>query len=457
MIRKILGTFRKERDLTSEPIPKAIWLLALPMIISNMLHAAFNVVDMIWVGRLGAQALAAVAMSGTILMIVMFVMIGIGIGTTAMVARFVGAKEFGKADDVAMQSLIMGFFLSVVFAVVGYLISPSMLRILGASPEIVHLGTGYMQIFFLGVIVMFYMFLISAILQGAGDAATPMLVLGFAIILNFILDPLMIFGIGPFPRLGVNGAAWATVISEAIGSVIALEILLKGRSRVHVRLKKLKVDFSVMWRILKIGIPASTQMLLRGFMGLVLMAIVAGFGTFAIAAYGVGVRITMLAMMPGFALGGAAAALVGQNLGANKPERAVSSAWTTAGYYSVFMFIVTLIYLFFAPNIIAIFNTQPEVVKTGSEFLRIIAVGNIFIAVGLILGRAVSGAGDTFYPMVFTFIALWLVQIPLAYFLSRIPALGLRGVWIAILVAHLVMVVLNTIWFQMGRWKTKKV
>ncbi len=264
MIRKILSRFQKERDLTTGSISKAIWILAIPMIVSNLLQAAFNLIDMVWVGRLGVEALAAVAMSGTILMIVMFLMIGVGIGTTALVARFVGAKQYSDADNIAVQSLIMGFLLSFVFAVIGYLIAPSALKILGAEPVVLGLGVGYMRILFLGVIVMFYMFLISAILQGAGDAATPMLILGGSVLINIVLDPLLIFGIGPFPRMGVNGAAVATVIAEAIGSIIALEVLLRGRSRVHVRLKNLQVSWSAMWRILKIGIPSSTQMVLRG-------------------------------------------------------------------------------------------------------------------------------------------------------------------------------------------------
>ena len=243
MIKKLFFAFQKERDLTTGSITKGIFILAIPMILSNLLQAAFNLVDMIWVGRLGASALAAVAMSGQIIMVVMFVMIGIAVGTTAKVARAVGEKDRPKADNVAMQSLILGFFGSVIFAIVGYYLSPWLLEVLGAKPDVVMLGTGYLRITFIGVIVMFYGFLISAILQGAGDAATPMVILVVATLINIVLDPIMIFGLGFFPKLGVNGAAWATVISRAIGSVIALEVLLKGRSRIHVRLKYFKIDW----------------------------------------------------------------------------------------------------------------------------------------------------------------------------------------------------------------------
>jgi putative MATE family efflux protein len=457
MIKKIFMRFQKERDLTTISISKGIWVLAIPMIVSNLLQAAFNLVDMIWVGRLGPVALAAVAMGGQILMIVMFVMIGLGMGTTAMVARAIGEKKRAKADNTAMQSLILGFIGSIFFAIVGYFLSPWLLEILGARPDVVQMGTGYLQITFLGVIVLFYMFLISAILQGAGDAATPMLILAVSTVINIILDPLMIFGIGFFPRLGVNGAAWATVIARGIGAAIALEVLLRGRSRIHVRVKYLKIDWDAIWRILKIGIPASAQMSLRGLVGIVLIAVVAGFGTYAIAAYGVGVRLFMISLMPGFAMGMAAGTLVGQNLGAKQPERAVLSAWTTVGYYSIFMLFMTLILVIFAPYLILLFNNNTEVVKIGTNFLRITALGNIFIAFALILNRSLTGAGDTVSPMVFTFISLWLVQIPLSIFLSRIPFFGINGIWLAILTAYFVQGALVTFWFQLGRWKTKRV
>jgi MATE family, multidrug efflux pump len=453
MIKKIFRVFQKERDLTTISIAKGIFLLAVPMIVGNVLQTAFNVVDMIWVGRLGAPALAAVAMAGQILMVVMFVMIGIGVGTTAKVARAVGEKDRDKADNVAMQSLIMGFFGSLLFAVIGYYVSPWLLKVLGAQPDVVALGTGYLRITFLGVIVMFYGFLISAILQGAGDAATPMVILAGATILNIILDPIMIFWLG----WGVNGAAWATVIARALGSLVALEVLLRGRSRIHVKLAYFKIDWEAIRSILLIGFPASVQMTLRGAVGIVLISVVARFGTFAIAAYGVGLDLWMIAMMPGFALGMSAATLVGQNLGAKQPDRASLSAWTAAGYYFVFMLLMCVLFLTAAPYLVMMFNTEPEVVRIGSGFLRIVAFGTLFIAPSLILGRSMSGAGDTTSPLVITFITLWVIQIPLAFILARYTSLGLTGVWAAILVAYISQAVMTISWFQVGKWKHKKV
>jgi putative MATE family efflux protein len=456
MIKKIFLKFQKERDLTTISITKGIFILAIPMIISNVLQTAFNVVDMIWVGKLGASALAAVAMSGQIILIVMFLMIGIGVGTTAKVARAVGEKDRPRAENVAMQSLILGFIGSVFFAIVGYYLSPWLLEVLGARPDVVQLGTGYLRITFIGVIVMFYGFLISAILQGAGDAATPMVILVIATFINIVLDPILIFGLAFIPRLGVNGAAWATVISRAIGSVIALDILLRGRSRIHVRTEYFRIHWETIRSILKIGFPASIQMTLRGLVGIVLIAVVAGFGTFAIAAYGVGLELFMIAMMPGFALGMASGTLVGQNLGAKKPERAVLSAWTTVGYYEIFMFAMCVVFLIFAPYLIMLFNTEPEVVEIGTNFLRIAALGTVFIAPSLILGRSMSGAGDTVSPLVITFITLWVIQIPLAIYLSR-TALGLNGIWLAFLFAYIAQALMAVSWFQVGKWKLKRV
>ncbi|MFH1826243.1 MAG: MATE family efflux transporter [bacterium] len=457
MIKKIFNKFKKERDLTTISISKGIWILAIPMIISHLLQAAYNLVDMIWVGRLGPEALAAVSMGGQVLMVTLFIMIGVGIGTTALIARSFGAKQYSEAANIAVQSIILGFAFSIVFGVIGYFWSPAILKGLGASTQVLELGVSYMQILFGGIFLMFTMYFVGAVLQGAGDAATPMVIFGVSVLLNIILDPLLIFGIGIFPRLGVAGAAWATVISEGIGSLIALEVMLKGRSRLKLRLDNFKVNLGVMWRIIKVGVPASAQMILRGMMGIVLITVVASFGTMAIAAYGVGMRLMMLAMMPGFAMGAAAGTMVGQNLGAKKPERAVASAWTAVGYYFVFMIVIAVLFQFCAPSLMSVFNANSQVISIGSDMLKIISLGMLFVAVGLILGRSISGAGDTMPPAIFTFISLWLVQVPLAIYFSKIPALGLRGVWYAILIAQVILVSLNLIYFQLGRWKTKKV
>ncbi|MFH2034262.1 MAG: MATE family efflux transporter [Candidatus Margulisiibacteriota bacterium] len=457
MIKRWLEAATKKRDFTAGKISTNIWILALPVIFGNLLQTAFNVVDMFWVGRLGPDAIAAVAMSGTILMIVMFFMIGVGTGTTAMIARFIGAKDQELADNTAMQSLTMSLIISAVLSVIGYFLSPWMMRVLGASPTVLELGSIYMQITFIGIFIMFFSFLISAILYGAGDTITPLIILGVATILNIVLDPLMIFGVWPFPAMGVAGAAWATVIARALASLMALEVIFRGRSRVHVRLSEYRLDLSLMWRILKIGIPSSAQMSLRGFMNVFLMSFVAAFGTMAVAAYGIGVRIEMIVLMPGFGFASAASTLVGQNLGARNIERARKSAWHSTLYYILLNVVLTILIFTFARQLILIFNNDPEVVKIGTQYLKISSLTYVFVSVALILNRSLVGAGDTMSAMLITFIGLWVVLVPLAWYLSKFTPLGLLGIWIAIVAAIVVQAVLNVICFEAGGWQSKKV
>ncbi len=411
---------------------------------------------MIWVGKLGGTAIAAVAMSGSILMVIMTLIIGIATGTVAMVARSTGAGDRKKANEVAMQSLFLSFLASTLLAAAGFGLAEGMLKLLGGTPEVVALGTGYLKILLVGGTVMFLLFLAEAILRGAGDAMTPLTILIISILLNAILDPLMIFGIG-FPRLGVNGAALATVLARGIGVIIAFRVLFRGSSPIHLERKNLKVNFGLMGRIIKLGVPSSIQMSLRSLMGVILMAIVAKYGTYAVAAYGVGLRIMMFVLMPVFGLAMAAATLVGQNLGAQAPERAHLSAWTATRFTMLIMGTVGIIFFLFAPNLIGFFNTNLQVVEIGTTYLRITSLGYLFIALGVVLGRALTGAGDTVAPMVITFISLWGLQIPLALLLPGRLHLGITGVWWATLISTVVHGTITTGWFQRGRWKLKEI
>ncbi len=447
----------KKREPFQGSIVRNVWTLATPMMFGNILQTVFNIVDIIWVGKLGGAAIAAVAMSGTILMVIMTLIIGIATGTIAMVARFTGAGDGKKANEVAMQSLILSFIASSLLAAAGFGLAEGMLKLLGGTPEVVALGTGYLKILLVGGTVMFLLFLAEAILRGAGDALTPMIILIVATLLNAILDPLMIFGKVGFPRLGVNGAALATVLSRGIGVVIAFVVLFRGNSPIHLEWKNVKVDFGLIWRITRLGVPSSIQMSLRSLMGVVLMAIVAQYGTYAVAAYGVGLRIMMLVLMPAFGLATAAATLVGQSLGAREPERAHLSAWTAARFTMLIMGTVGIIFFLFAPSLIGFFSTNPQVVKIGTAYLRITSLGYLFIALGVVLGRSLNGAGDTVSPMVITFISLWGLQIPLALILPGGFHLGVTGVWWAILISTVIHGTITTGWFQRGRWKLKEI
>lgn len=446
-----------DRDLTSGSISRSIWTLAWPMMIGNVLQTAFNVVDMIFVGKLGAEAIAAVSLSGMILMLIITLVVGISIGTTAIVARFYGAKEYSQANEVALQSLLFGGIASLLLAGVGFFFSETLLKIFGAEPMVVKMGTEYLSIMFLGSFTMFLLFLGAAILRGAGDAITPMLILMFSTLINIVADPLLIFGLGPFPRLEIKGAAIATVLARGTGMFIILAILVKGYSYIHITFKNLKLKFDILWRIIKIAIPGSLQMAFRSTSGLIIMSIAVLYGTCALAAYGIGLRINMIVMMPGFGLGAATATLVGQNLGAKQPQRAEKSAWSALLYYEAIMIVIGALFYLFAPKIIHIFNNNPEVIREGVSFLRIVTLSYIFLALSIVLHQGFHGAGNTVPPMIITAIALFGVRIPLAYFLPRLFPLDTQGIWLAIAFSSVLEGSVVAFWFRAGRWKKKKI
>ena len=454
MIKRLLKQSHK-LDLTEGNTIRSIWTLAFPMMLGNVLQTAFNVVDMIWVGRLGPEAIASVAMSGVVLMVIITLVIGVSTGTQSLIARFIGAKNQANAENVAMQSLIIGAFLSMILAAVGLIFARPILHLLGAKTTILEMGTDYLKIILSGGLMMIYLFLVTAIFHAAGDAFTPMLIMVGATILNIILDPLMIFGIG-FPRMGVAGAALATVVSRGLAALVGVYILFQGYSRVRVHLAKLRLDLRTMAKIVKIGFPNSIQMALRSIVGLVLMAIVARYGNYAIAAYGIGLRVFSVVLMPGFALATSAATLVSQNLGARKFFRAKVCARQAAGFNTLLMGLAGVLFFIFSPNLISVFNTNPNVIKLGSEYLKITSLSYIFVAQGLVLGRSLMGAGDTISPMLISVFALLGIQIPLAIILPNHLHLGITGVWWAILISSVLQGVLTNFWFNLGRWKLKK-
>ncbi len=445
------------RDLTEGSIIKNIFHLALPMMWSNALMTVLEVVDLIWIGKLGSTAIAAVAMSGSIMMIIFTLVIGIAMGTTAIVSRYYGAKDYENANDAAMQSLITGVAVSLVGGAASYFAAPFLLKLLGAQPEVLKLGTGYLRIILCGAGVIVIMFLISAILNGAGDAKTPMKLVAGAAVLNAVLDPLLIFGIGFFPKMGVNGAALATTLSRVAGSIAGLWIIFGHNKHIQLHPKKISHNFSMIWRIVKIGIPGSAMMAIRSIMNMVLMSIVASFGTITVAAYGIIMRVEMFILMPGFGLAAAVATLVGQNLGAKKPKRAVRSAWAASGMFAAMMFVFSIIFFLFYRQITGIFSKDPEVINIVGSCVKVMVWGYAFTGIAIPLSRAMMGAGDTMSIMVATLIALWGVLIPLALVLPKKFNLGITGIWIAILVGVITHATLIVIWFTIGRWKHKKV
>ncbi|MDP2939202.1 MAG: MATE family efflux transporter [Candidatus Omnitrophota bacterium] len=444
----------RNRDLTQGPILKNIVYLAFPLMVSFALNTTQSLIDMFWVGRLGSEAIAAVAMSGTIIMVVVTLFFGISTGTVSLISQNFGAGNLKEVENVAMQSLIVSIIVSLIITIIGFVLSEGLLSLIGASQEVILIGTPYLKIIFLGSATMFLLFIGNAILQGVGDTFIPMVLIILANLLNIILDPIFIFGIG-VPRMNTNGAAWATVISQAISCLIIFYLFFNGHSKVHIRIKEFKIDFKIIWQIFKIGVPSSLQMFFRSVMGLAMVGLVASFGTYAVAAYGIGMRLQMVTLMPAFALGAAAATLLGQNLGAGKISRAKDSALIATFLDLIIMLLVGLLFFIFSHEMISFFDKTKTVVAIGSEYLRITAIFYSFIAFGVVLNRALGGAGDTFVPMLITFVSLWLIQIPLAIILAKNSFFGLKGIWWSISIASVINGVLTLLWFIIGKWQKR--
>ncbi|MCK5534534.1 MATE family efflux transporter [bacterium] len=438
-------------------IHKSVLSIALPLVVVNTFNIALELIDAFFVGRLGAEALAAIALASVIMFFLATFGIGLGIGTIALVSAAFGEGDFEKGDKIALQSLYLGIVVSLVLGALGFFFSPWLLNFLGAKGNVLIIGSKYLKILFTGILAMFFMFLGNAVFQGAGDTKIPMKIGAITVIINIILDPLMIFGLLGFPRLGISGAAWATVIARTIGGIIMLSIFFRGKHLVQIKLDDLGLNFKIIKKILLIGFPGSIQMLLRSFSAVVLIKIVAVFGTTVIAAYGIGGRIFHFFLLPGFCFGGAAATLVGQNLGAKNPHRAYKSALLSSYYYLVFLLISGTIVFIFSSPIAALFNPDKEFVKVCSLFLKYLSVGSVFLSSGVVFSRALQGAGDTISPMLMTGLSLYIFQIPLAFFLSNHLGFNERGVWIAGLLGSLIHGLLMAIIFLNGKWKYRKV
>jgi len=447
----------RRNELTEGSLLRGLAGLATPMLVTAVLQNLQSLIDLYWVGRLGAQAVASVAISGTVLMVLFPLLMGVSTGTLAHVARAVGGGRGDDASRAAAQSLTLALVLGLITGAIGWHFSDSMLRLLGASEGVTRVGGSYLRISLLASFTIFLLFVANAALQGAGEAAMTMKIMALSNVINIILDPLLIFGPGPFPRMEVRGAAVATALAQATACGVAVAVLTGGHSRLRVRFAQCRPDLSLAWRILRIGIPGSGQMFTRSLMGVVMMRLVASCGTAAIAAYGIGLRLHMVVLMPAFALGGAAATMVGQNLGAGNPGRARRAAWLATGVDAAFMVLAAIVLSFFAPDFIAAFTEDPkraeDVIAIGSSYLRIVSPFYVFTALGIVLGRSLHGAGDTVAPMVITILALWGIQVPLAILLSRVVEPATNGIWLAMATTFTTQGLMVCTWFELGRWK----
>lgn len=444
-------------NITTGSVWKGLMGLAWPMFVSTTLQNLQSVIGLFWVGRLGSDSVAALAMSGTILMMLFPVVMGLATGTIAIVSRCVGSGDVAEASEVGGQSLVASLICGLIAGAAGWYWAEDMCRWQGATGEVARLATQYLGISFLGCFTVFILFIGNSILQAAGNTIIPMYAMVLATVLNLVLDPIFIFGLLGMPRMGVEGAALAMVLAQSVAMGVVLHALARGKSGVTVGWADWRLRLEPIWRIMRVGIPSSGQMLSRSLMSVVLMGIVAKYGTVAVAAYGIGVRFHMMALMPAFVLGNAAGAMVGQNLGAGHPDRATRVAWLATGLDALIMFVLAIFLTGFAAPLIRLFDDAPDVVQVGASYLRIASFFHVFAALSIVLGRALQGAGDTVAPMVATIVGLWGVQIPLALILARTMASPTNGIWWSVGLAIMVNGLMVTFWFMTGRWKHKKV
>jgi putative MATE family efflux protein len=441
------------QNFTEGAIGRAIVLLAVPMVLEMCMESLFGVVDVFWVSRLGADAVATVGLTETALVLVFVIALGLSMGATALVARRIGEKDEQSAGLVAVQAIIIGLVVSGTTAVLGYFFAPNLLHIMGASDSVVKLGSGYTRMILSGSATIFLLFLINAVFRGAGDAAIAMRVLWIANLVNICLNPCLIFGLGPFPRLGVTGSAVGTTIGRGIGVLLQLWVLTSGRGRLSLHVSQLRIDLQVMWRLIRLSLNAMFQYMVQMASWIAMVRIIASFGSAATAAYTVAFKVIIFAILPSWGMSNAAATLVGQNLGAGKPSRAESSVWRTGLYNMVFLGSLGLLFIIFAPQIIGLFTTDPVVAPLAVSALRLFSCGNISYSYGMVITAAFNGAGDTATPTTLNLICFWLCQIPLAWALAFHSGIGLNGVYVAVVVSDSLLAVLGVLLFRRGKWK----
>lgn len=452
------GTFRGvPHDFTSGSIGRAILLLAIPMVLEMLMQSIFGVVDVFFVGRLGADAVAAVGMTDSLMVLVYAVGMGIAMAATAMVARRIGEKKPEEASVAAFQALVAGLVTSIPIAILGILYAPNLMALMGASEGVIEIGGTYCAILLGSNVLILYLFLINAIFRGAGDAVLAMRVLWLANLINIFLDPALIFGWGPLPELGVTGAAIATSIGRGIGVGYQLYLLLRGNGRLKLLVDKLRIDKDMMRLLIRISWPGTIQYGVATASWMILFRIVAIFGSTAMAGYTIAIRIIIFALLPSWGMGNAAATLVGQNLGANQPDRAERSVWITAFSNMVFLGLVACGMYIFAPGLIGIFTEEADVIAIGVNCLRYASLTYIFFAFGMVSVQAFNGAGDTRTPTWINLVSYWVFQIPLAYFLSVPFGMGPDGAFIAIAIAQTILAIISMIWFKKGAWKKQTV
>lgn len=446
-----------EQDYTQLPLRRAVFLLALPMVMEMAMESLFAVADIFWVSRLGADAVATVGLTESLMALVYSLAFGVSMAGTATVARRVGEQDYEGAAVAAGQTISLACAVAVVIGTVGALSGPALLDMMGASPSVLSLGTGYARIMLGGSITVVLLFVFNAVFRGAGDAVTAMRSLWLANFANIVLGPIFIFGFGPIPRMGVTGAAIATTLGRSIGVCYQLYRLQRRSGRLQVRRAHLWPRRDVLSNLLGVASTGTVQTLIETASWLGLTRILSTFGSVALAGYTIAMRIAIFALLPAFGMANAAATLVGQNLGAGKSDRAARAVQVVGFYNFLFLGAVGVVFVALPEPLSSLFTSEPEELAYAATCLRIVALGFLFYSYGMVLVQAFNGAGDTRTPALLNLVCFWALKIPIAYLLALPLGFGPRGVFWAITVAYSLLAGLAYLLFRSGRWRAKQV
>ena len=448
---------RMMRDWTEGSILKNMLALSWPMTVTQTLMSLGPTIDMVWVGKLGDAAVAAVGVSGVVVQLAQGVMMGFTTGMRALIARAIGAGDTQSANRVAQQAVVVAASYALLMALVGHFFGEYIVRFITQDPEIVRMGTAYLRIEFIGGATVTFRMMMDAIMQASGDSVNPMWIAAVYRMFHIILSPVLIFGLWIFPELGVTGAAFTGVIAQSLGVLLGLNVLFGARSRIKLSFSNFAFDISVVWRIVRIGFPASVSGIQRNLNQFFLQIFMAPFGAAALAAHVITQRLEMFILMPAMSFGQGAGVLVGQNLGAKKPQRAERSAWTGVAIVEAFVLAVGGVMFFLALPVVHIFNRDPTLDITAVQFIRIAALGWALMGFQFVLMNCLQGAGDTLPTMIIGIFTTWVITIPLAYFLPLHTSWGAQGIRWAMTASVVVGAAANVIYFRMGKWKTRRV
>ncbi|HAM08997.1 MAG TPA: MATE family efflux transporter [Bacteroidales bacterium] len=446
-----------EQDFTEGRLSRAILLLSIPAVLEMVMESIFVIVDIFFVSRLGADAVATVGLTETVLTILYAISLGLGTATTSIVSRRIGEKNPDAASRAAFQAILTGLTVSLIIGIPGFLFAENLLDMMGASASIVDNMSGYARIMIGGNVVIMLLFIINAIFRSAGDAAVAMKVLWIGNIINIILDPCLIFGLGPFPQMGITGAATATIIGRGTAVLVQLYLLFYGKKRIRLSINHLSVDFRVILKLIRLSFGSIGQNLISTTSWVALVRIISIFGSEVVAGYTIAIRIIGFTILPSWGISNAASTLVGQNLGAKKPDRAERAVWVTGWVNMILLGVIGLILVLFPEPFISFFIEGSEAYVTGVQGLRIISIGFIAYGLGMVLVNSFNGAGDTTTPLKINIFAFWMVEIPLAWVLAIKGQMNENGVFIAIVVAESLMTLIAWLVFRRGKWKLKEV